>query len=53
MVQAGAMIGWAALKSFTAVIFYYVGKKPPDVQWRNREKWGDTEHHQKVSFILI
>ena len=24
-------------KSFTAVIFYYVGQKPPDVQWRNEK----------------
>ena len=47
MVQAGAMIGCAA---FT-VTFYYVRQKPPDVQWRNREKRGDKEHHEKVRFF--
>ena len=51
LVQAGTMIGCAALNSFTAVIFYYIGQKPPDLQWRNREKRGDEEHHEKVSFF--
>ena len=41
------MIGCAA---FT-VTFYYVRQKPPDVQWRNREKGGDKEHHEKVRFF--
>ena len=45
------MIGCAALKSFTTVIFYFVGQKPPDVQWRNREKPGDKALHEKVSFF--
>ena len=47
------MIGCAAVKSFTTVIFCYVGQKPPDVQWSNREKRGDKEHHEKVSFFFI
>ena len=33
------------------VIFYFVGQKPPDVQWRNREERGDKEHHEKVNFF--
>ena len=43
------MIGCA---TFT-VTFYYVRQKPPDVQWRNREKRGDKEHHEKVSFLHL
>ena len=43
----------AALKSFTIVILYHVGQKPLDVQWRNREKRGDNEHHEKVSFFHL
>ena len=53
LVQTGAMISCAAWKSFSTVIFYYVGQKPPDVQWRNREKRGDKEHHEKVSFFHL
>ena len=26
---------------------------PPDVQWRNREKRDDKEHHEKASFFHI
>ena len=37
------------LESFTTIIFYYVGQTPADVQWRNREKWNDKDHHEKVS----
>ena len=47
------MIGCSALKSFTTVIFYYVGQKPPVVQWRKREKRGDKEHHEKVRFFHL
>ena len=47
------MIGCAAWNSFNAVIFYYVGQKPLDMQWRNREKRGDKEHHEKVSFFHL
>ena len=39
------------LSGFTTVIFYYAGQKRPDVQWRNREKRGGKEHHEKVSFF--
>ena len=51
-------MGWAALKSFTTVIFYYVGKKPLDVQWKtktreDREERGDKEPHEKVGFLFI
>ena len=39
------------LSGFTTVIFYLAGQKPPEVQWRNREKRGEKEHHEKVSFF--
>ena len=53
LVQAGSMIGCAALRSFTTFFFYYVPQKPLDVQWRNREKRGDKEHHEKVHFFHL
>ena len=40
------------MKSFTAVIFYYVEQTPPDMHWVNREKRNDQEHHEKVSFFI-
>ena len=34
-------------------MFSYVWQKLPDVQWRNREKQNDKEHHKKVSFFHL
>ena len=53
LVQGQPLTGCATLKSFTTVIFYYAGQKPPDVQRRNREKKGDKEHHENLSFLFI
>ena len=43
----------SCLKTFTTVIFHYVGQTPPDVQQTNREKLNGKEHHGKTSFFFI
>ena len=35
------------------MIFYYVGQTPADVQWRNREKQNDKEHHENARFFHV
>ena len=35
------------------MIFYYTGKTPPDMHWRNREKGNDEEHHEKTSYFYL
>ena len=35
------------------MIFYYVGQTTPGVQWRNREKQNDKEHHENATFFHV
>ena len=32
---------------------YYTGQTSPDMQWRNRKKRNDQEHHERVSFFHL
>ena len=48
----GLIAHWlSCFKTFTSIIFYYVGQMPSDVKWSKREKRNDKEHHKKVSFF--
>ena len=50
----GLIAHWlSCFKTFTSIIFYYVGQMPSDVKWRKREKRNDKEHHEKASFCHI
>ena len=35
------------------IIFNYVTQRPPDLQWRNREKWIDKEHHELLHTVYV
>ena len=35
--------------SFTSIMFYYVAQTLSRMNWRNREKQNDQQHHQKAS----
>ena len=35
------------------IIFYYVTQRPPDLQWRNREKRIDKEHHELLHTVYV
>ena len=50
----GLVAYWlSCFKTFTSIIFYYVGQMPPDATWRNRAKRNDKEHHEKAIFFHI
>ena len=53
-VGPGLIVHWLSyFKTFTTMVFYYVGQTPPDVQWRNREKQNDKEHHENARFFHV
>ena len=48
----GLIAHWLSwFKTFTSIIFYYVGQMPSDKKWKKREKRNDKEHHEKASFF--
>ena len=50
----GLIAHWlSCFKTFTSIIFYYVGQMPSDVKWRKKEKRNHKEHHKKASFFHI
>ena len=54
-IGAGLIAHWlSCFKTFTTIIFYYIGQTPPDVQWRNREKQtdNDKEHLDRQVFFI-
>ena len=50
----GLIAHWlSCFKTFTSIIFYYVGQMPSDVRWRKTEKQNDKEYHEKASVFHI
>ena len=52
-IAPGLITHWlSCFKTFTSIIFYYLGQMPPDAKWRNRAKRNDKEHHEKTIFFF-
>ena len=48
----GLIAHWLrCFKTFTSIIFYYVGKMLSDLKWKRREKHNDKENHEQASFF--
>ena len=49
----GLIANWLnCFKTFTSIIFYYVGQMPSDVKWKKREKRNDKEIMKRQVFFI-